>query len=191
MESLYGAIGEMDEANISYAYEMEFRMEDNILFREGRSDDDLSLSELENLCFPEAEAATRKTFQKRLEKYKDQFIIAELDGKVIGVVNGPVTMEKDLTDDMYENTNYHVGKGQWKMIFGVDTHPDFRGQHIASRAMERTIEKARAEGRKGLVLTCKENLIGFYERFGYVNEGVSGSEHGGALWYQMRLQFAD
>lgn len=168
---------------------MNNNLENHVIFREGRSDDDLSLSELENLCFPEAEAATLDTFKKRLEKYKDQFIVAELDGKVIGVVNGPVTMEADLTDEMYADTNYHVENGQWKMIFGVDTHPDFRGQHLASRSMERTIEKARAEGRKGLVLTCKENLIGFYERFGFVNEGISGSEHGGALWYQMRLQF--
>lgn len=40
------------------------------------------------------------------------------------------------------------------------------------------IEQARKEGRKGLVLTCKKRLIHYYARFGFVDEGVSGSTHG-------------
>ena len=39
------------------------------------------------------------------------------------------------------------------------------------------------------MLTCKERLLSFYRQFGYRNEGVSGSEHGGAVWYEMRLTF--
>ena len=39
------------------------------------------------------------------------------------------------------------------------------------------------------VLTCKEALVHYYAKFGFVNEGVSGSTHGGVVWYQMRLKF--
>ena len=42
---------------------------------------------------------------------------------------------------------------------------------------------------QGLVLTCKEKLLHYYAKFGFVNEGVSGSTHGGVVWYQMRLRF--
>ena len=28
-----------------------------------------------------------------------------------------------------------------------------------------------------------------YEKFGFMNEGISESVHGGAVWYQMRLTF--
>ena len=45
---------------------------------------------------------------------------------------------------------------------------------------------AEAAGRKGLVLTCKERLIPYYSKFGYVNEGLSVSMHGNAVWYEMR-----
>ena len=41
----------------------------------------------------------------------------------------------------------------------------------------------------GLVLTCKKELVEFYEQFGYVNEGLSKSVHGGVSWYDMRLIF--
>ena len=48
---------------------------------------------------------------------------------------------------------------------------------------------ARAQGRKGLVLTCKEKLVHYYAKLGFVSEGVSGSTHGNVTWYQMRLTF--
>ena len=42
-----------------------------------------------------------------------------------------------------------------------------------------------------MILTCKEGLIPFYEAFGYRNLGVSASVHGGAMWYDMVLEFAE
>ena len=55
--------------------------------------------------------------------------------------------------------------------------------------MRALIEKARQDGRKGLILTCKDRLIGFYERQGYRLLGLSRSVHGGAVWYDMILEF--
>lgn len=46
-----------------------------------------------------------------------------------------------------------------------------------------------AQGRRGLVLTCKDRLVHYYAKFGFVSEGVSASTHGGVVWYQMRLTF--
>ena len=63
------------------------------------------------------------------------------------------------------------------------------GRGAAPLLMRAFIEKARAEGRRGLILTCKERLIHYYEQFGFVNMGVSASEHGGAVWYDMTLEF--
>lgn len=53
--------------------------------------------------------------------------------------------------------------------------------------MEHMISTAREAGRKGLILTCKERLIPYYGSFGYVNMGVSRSNHGGAVWFDMIL----
>ena len=55
--------------------------------------------------------------------------------------------------------------------------------------MEYVIEDTRKQKRCGIVLTCKENFIKFYEKFGYVNEDISDSVYGNAVWYQMRLKF--
>ena len=60
----------------------------------------------------------------------------------------------------------------------------------AGALLRRAIEDARRQGRKGLVLTCKERLVAYYAGFGFADEGVTGkSTHGGAVWHQMRLRF--
>ena len=75
------------------------------------------------------------------------------------------------------------------MIFGVDVAPVYQHRGCASTLMRKVIEDTRAAGRKGLVLTCKDRLVGFYAQFGYEDEGISESTHGDVVWHQMRLTF--
>ena len=109
--------------------------------------------------------------------------------KLIGFVDGMVTDRADLIDDLYAQASLHDEQGAWQMIFGVNTLPEYRRQGVAAALLERAIDDARTQGRKGLVLTCKDKLVHYYAKFGYVSEGVSASTHGGAVWYQMRLTF--
>ena len=109
--------------------------------------------------------------------------------KVIAFVDGMVTDEKNLTDEMYEKACLHDENGAWQMIFGVNTLPKYRRQGYAEKLLRYAINDARAQDREGLVLTCKDKLVHYYEKFGFQNEGVSESVHGGATWYQMRLIF--
>ena len=95
----------------------------------------------------------------------------------------------DLTDEMYDDPHLHTPKGAWQMIFSVVTAPAHRHEGCASRVLRQVCADAKAAGRKGIVLTCKERLIGFYAQFGFVDEGVSVSTHGDVVWHQMRLTF--
>lgn len=143
---------------------------------------------LEQLSFPKEEAASKDTFYKRLEVYAKQFWLLEKEGQIISMVNGMVTDERDLNDEMYHNPQLHKEQGKWKMIFGVETHPMYQKMGYATILLKKVIEETQNMNREGLVLTCKEQLIHFYERFGFENEGVSESAHGNVIWYQMRLK---
>ena len=121
--------------------------------------------------------------------YASHFWVLERDGRIISFVNGPVTKERDLIDEMFASPAYCDDSGEWQMIFGVATHPDYQHQGLASLVMRRFIADAKANGCKGVVLTCKEPKIPFYARFGYIDEGLSSSTHGGVPWHQMRLTF--
>ena len=147
------------------------------------------ITNIEAECFPAAEAATRESLAARLAAYPDHFWV-QLDGDtMVGFVNGMVTDEPDLRDEMYEDASLHNENGAWQMIFGVDTIPACRRQGCAAALLQYVIAAVKAQGRKGLVLTCKDRLVHYYAKFGFVSEGVSGSTHGNVVWYQMRLKF--
>ena len=149
-----------------------------------------AVTAVEAACFPAAEAATERDFAQRLAVYPNHFWLLEEDnGTLVSFINGMVTDEPILRDEMYENAALHREDGAWQMIFGVNTLPDYRRKGCAARVMERVISDARAQGRKGCVLTCKDKLIHYYETFGFRSEGVSASTHGGAVWFDMRLTF--
>ena len=148
-----------------------------------------AVTAVEAACFPAAEAATEKDFANRLAVYPNHFWLLEDDGTLISFVNGLVTNEPVLRDEMYADASFHNEQGAWQMIFGVNTLPDYRKRGLAGQVLERVIADAKAQGRKGCVLTCKDKLIHYYEKFGFQNEGVSESVHGGVVWYDMRLTF--
>ncbi|MCI8516355.1 MAG: GNAT family N-acetyltransferase [Hungatella sp.] len=157
--------------------------------REVTMDDLERVTEVEAVCFPAAEAAGRESFQDRIRSFSDSFFVAEKDGQIVGFINGAVTDERTIRDEMFEDVSLHDPKGNYQSIFGLDVVPQWQHMGIAGELMEHMIKEARRKGRKGLILTCKERLIGFYERFGYKNLGVSRSVHGGAVWYDMILEF--
>lgn len=141
-------------------------------------------------CFPAAEAATKEEFAERIQYYGEHFWLLFDEDKLVAFVDGFVTNEADLTDEMYAKASMHEEDGEWQMIFGVNTIPAYRKRGLAGKLIERAIEDAREQGRKGLVLTCKDHLVHYYAKFGFENEGVSeNSTHGNATWNQMRLTF--
>lgn len=149
-----------------------------------------AVTAVEARCFPAAEAAKEKTFAERLAVYPDCFWLLEDEaGKLVSFVNGLVTDEPILRDEMYADAGFHNEQGAWQMIFGVNTLPEYRRQGLAEQVLRRVIADAREQGRLGCVLTCKAALVHYYEKFGFVSEGISNSEHGGAEWYAMRLIF--
>ena len=135
--------------------------------------DAAALAAVEAACFPPAEAATAAEIADRLAHYAGHFwILEEDDGTVVSFVDGMVTDEPKLRDEMYENAALHNEDGAWQMIFGVNTLPAYRRQGCA-----------------GQVLECKDALVHYYARFGFVDEGISQSTHGGVVWHDMRLTF--
>ena len=157
--------------------------------RKGTLKDLEAIAAAEAACFPAAEAATAEEFAGRLQQYGNHFWLLWEGERLLAFVDGFCTDWPDLTDEMYADASLHRENGAWQMIFGVNTIPACRRQGYAGQLLQQAIADARAQGRKGLVLTCKEALVHYYAKFGFMNEGVSGSTHGGVVWYQMRLKF--
>jgi ribosomal protein S18 acetylase RimI-like enzyme len=146
-----------------------------------------AVTDIEAECFPKEEAATRKSFFNRLKIFPESFFIAEENNKPIGFINGCVSNSFIIYDEMFEDTSYHNPYGSFQTIFGLDVIPEKRRQGTAGMLIEHMKADSKTKHRAGLTLTCKEHLIHYYEKFGFRNIGVSGSKHGGAVWYDMVL----
>ncbi len=161
----------------------------NIIIRQAQLDDLDRITFVESTCFPQTEAANKTQFQQRLLTFKESFFVAEHYNQIIGFINGAVIDEPTISDILFKQADLHKPSGTYQTIFGLDIMPDYRHQGIAIKLMNHMIDYAKSTKRKGVILTCKENLIPFYNQFGYINRGISKSVHGGAIWYDMILLF--
>ena len=157
--------------------------------RKGRASDAAALAEIEAACFPAAEAAAAEEIAARLKVYANHCFVL-LDGaRPVAFIDGMTTDEQDLRDEMYADASLHDAQGAWQMIFGLNTLPEYRRRGCAGRLIEALCAAAQEQGRRGVVLTCKEKLVPYYAKFGFADEGVSQSAHGGVVWHQMRRTF--
>lgn len=148
-----------------------------------------ALASIEAACFPAAEAASEDAIKERLAAFPEKFFVAETEGKLVGFVNGGVTDKPYLPDEMYHNVSLHNSKGGYQTVFGLNVMPLYRRQGIAEKLMNALIQSAKQEGKKGVILTCKDHMIHYYEKFGFINHGRADSCHGDAVWNDMRLIF--
>lgn len=155
--------------------------------RQAKPEDLDDIVRVESLCFPQAEAAEKAVIEERIRLFPESFLVAEKDGIVVGFINGAVTNSRVIEDKMFEDGSLHDENGAYQSIFGLDVHPDYQKRGIARELMDALILDSRKRGRRGLILTCKDRLLPYYESFGYRNLGVSRSVHGGAVWYDMIL----
>ena len=73
-----------------------------MLIRNATIDDLDAVSSVEAQCFSAEEAATAEEFSQRLEYYGNHFWLMFDEERLIAFVDGFVTNEPDLTDEMYE-----------------------------------------------------------------------------------------
>ena len=148
-----------------------------------------ALAFIEAAGFPATEAAGKDNLRERLRVFPQCFLVAECGGIPVGYIGGCVCSTDTIEDAYYESTAYHDPQGPYQSVFSLVVLPEWQQKGIAARLMRAFIAQARQQGRRGVILTCKERLIPFYSHFGYRCLGVSRSVHGGARWYDMKLVF--
>ena len=157
----------------------------NVIIRNVKKTDLEAVVEIEKQCFPEAEAAEKSSIEERMATFPENFFVAEVENKMVGFINGCTTNSPVIYDEMFHDASHHIPSGEIVAVFGLDVIEAYRRKGIASDLMKTFIENARNHGKKAVILTCKAHLLSYYEGFGFVNNGVSKSTHGGSVWYDM------
>ena len=72
------------------------------------------------------------------------------------------------------------------MLLGLDVLPEYRGQGLAREIVRQYRLREQEKGRKTLVLTCLQDKVEMYLRFGFTDHGMANSTWGGEQWHEMR-----
>lgn len=143
---------------------------------------------VESYGFPPEEAATRETIRLRIETFPEGFFVAEMDGKVVGMLNSAATDKDDISNEELKQLIGHDPNGKNMVVFALAVLPEFQKRGIARRLMSRLVEEARQWKKENVFLMCKRHLIAYYEGMGFIHAGLSRSTHGGAEWHEMCLK---
>lgn len=160
------------------------------LLRDVRAEDAEETIEIETLCFPANEACRPDSMRERVSFAPECFLVAEdaLTGRIAGFLNGIATDETVFRDEFFTDISLHSPKGKTVMLLGLDVRPEYRRQGLARRLMAEYAARARASGRRALMLTCHARLIPMYASMGFRDLGLSGSVWGGERWNDMGME---
>ena len=125
--------------------------------------------------------------KKRATIFPQGFLVALGEGKVVGFINSGATNKPDLADEEFKDMVGHDTDGKNIVILSIAVAPSYQGRGVSRPLMERFIDRACVLGKRAILLLCRENMIGYYKKFGYADAGVSASTHGGGRWHEMRL----
>ena len=161
----------------------------SIAIRTAQPEDLKQISFIETVCFPASEAADEKKIKSRIQKFPEHFLVLTENQKIIGFINGLVCDSPVLSDDMFENAELHQESGAYQMILSLAVSPEYQHKGYGKKLLKAMTASAKLQNRRGVTLTCKEQLVPFYAESGFVNQGRSASVHGGFEWYEMRMLF--
>ena len=181
-------IGLYLENNIVYP---NFKGEDIFMnqfeFRSVKPDEFDQVVQIEHISFPPNEACAPKVMQDRISYAADLFLVAvdKLTGKAVGFLTGVATDEDKFRDEFFTDISQHNPQGCNVMLLSLAVHPDYRMKGLAREIVNQYCLRESQKGRKALYLTCLEDKVDMYKKFGFVDKGTANSNWGGEQWHEM------
>ena len=141
--------------------------------------------ELEN--FSVEEAIPRSVFEAHLREIQTSFLVAEKEDRIMGYIEGPVAPHRYLQDQSFTEDikDYSHETGGYISVTCLSITKEAQGLGLGQKLLTALKELALEDEREGINLTCHDYLIAYYEKHGFVNEGLSQSTFAGETWYDM------
>ena len=105
----------------------------------------------------------------------------------MGYIEGPVAPHRHLQDQSFteEIEDYSHEPGGYISVTCLSIAKEAQGIGLGQKLLTALKELALEDEREGINLTCHDYLIAYYEKHGFVNEGLSQSTFAGETWYDM------
>ena len=141
--------------------------------------------ELEN--FSSEEAIAQEILARHIELFPSTFLVAEQDSQILGFLEGPVRPERHLQDSSFTLSveDYSAQSGGYITITSLSVSKEAQKKGVGKQLLEVMKKIAIKDRRAGINLTCHDYLIPYYEKHGFINEGLSQSTYADEIWYDM------
>ncbi|MGT2935093.1 GNAT family N-acetyltransferase [Streptococcus castoreus] len=159
-----------------------------MLIRQVQQADWGAIAEIESDNFSPQEATTKEVIKERIDLISDTFLVAVIDQQLVGYVEGPAIADPVLEDHLFHGVTKNNENGGYIAITSLSIAKAFQQQGIGIALLAAMKDLVVSQQREGIILTCHDYLIPYYEMNGFTNQGLSESKHGGATWYQMIWQ---
>ena len=155
--------------------------------RQARVSDLDRILEIEIENFSLEEAIPRSVFEAHLREIQTSFLVAEREGRILGYIEGPVVPHRHLQDQSFteEAEDHGHRSGGYISVTCLSIAKEAQALGVGKRLLTALKEVALEQEREGINLTCHDYLIPYYEKHGFVNEGISQSNFAGETWYDM------
>ena len=150
---------------------------DRFEFRCIRPEETQQAIEIEQICFPPNEACSPKSLTERIKATAETFLVA-----------GVPTDEEAFRDEFFTDISLSNPEGKNIMLLGLDVRPEYRMQGLGRELVSRYCQREAQKGRKKLFLTCLDEKVKMYEKFGFTDLGQANSTWGGEAWHAMSIE---
>lgn len=163
-----------------------YYQENKIRLRLAKLEDLDQIHAIETANFSAEEAISREILANHIKEIKTSFLVAEEEGTILGYLEGPVVQGRYLDDSSFEVVqDYSNQDGGFISITSLSIAPEAQARGIGKLLLTEMKSIAIRDFREGINLTCHDYLIPYYERHGFVNEGLSASTYANEIWYNM------
>ena len=100
-------------------------------------------------------------------------------------MNGIATDESSFRDEFFTDAGLHDPQGKNIMLLGLDVLPEYQRQGLGRELVNQYLERERKNGRQVIFLTCLQQKVKMYEKFGFIDRGMANSTWGGEEWHEM------
>ena len=141
--------------------------------------------DVETACFSESEAATLEAIKERLELFPEICFVSEENNEIVGFINGAISTFDTISDEFFEEMKRDDGENV--LIFSLAVHPEHQRKGYGRKLLDQLIKQSKSLNKSKIVLTCKAHKVDYYASFGFENDGIADSTHGGSKWYSMSM----
>lgn len=154
-------------------------------FRNATPADTSRCYQIEISAYEGDEAATEQKIATRIAQYPEGFLVMELDGEIVGFINGGCAHQVVMSDETFKELIGHDPAAPNVVIMSVVVDPAYQGKGYSTQLMRTFVEQMARLGKKTIHLMCKDRHVELYARMGYRYVKPSDSDHGGMAWHEM------